>query len=96
MSKSTKTIVHVNQHVIRANNKTIRENPDDFENLLEPPLTVKCGTSNIYTNRADIIVDGKIVATIIHSPTKPLACGARVWIETEYEVKVPTDSKKIK
>jgi hypothetical protein len=95
MTKAKKTIVHVNQHVISANNKTIRENPEDWLDKLEPPLTVKQGKSNTYTNRADIIVDGKVVATIIHSPDKPLSCGARVWIETYETVEVSNDSKKL-
>lgn len=94
MSQNKKTIIHVNQHVIKANNKTIRENPDDWNEKLQPPLTVKCGKSNIYGDRADIIVSGEVVATVIHSPAKPLSCGARVWIETYHEVNVSTNNEE--
>lgn len=85
MPKNKKTIIHVNQHVIKRNNKTIRLDPDWVSNM-EPPLTVKSGTSNTYCHRADIVVDGVVVATVVHSPGKPLSCGARVWIETYNDV----------
>lgn len=68
-----KTIVHVNQHVIRRNNK---------EKTNDPVLTVKTYNSNIYAYEVDI----KGPCKIIYSPDKPLSCGARVWIETESEV----------
>lgn len=77
-----KTIVHVNQHKIRAN---IKKDVHD----LEPVLTVKTYKSNNYGYQA-IIKDenGKEVARVIYSPHKPLSCGARVWIETKNEVEV--------
>jgi len=77
-----KTIVHVNQHKIRAN---IKKGLHD----LEPVLTVKTHKSNNYGYQA-IIKDenGKEVARVIYSPHKPLSCGARVWIETKNEVEV--------
>lgn len=68
-----KTIIHVNQHVIRSNLKT---------GANAPALTVKCGKSNTYAHEA--IINGP--SRIVHSPDKPLSCGARVWIETEAEV----------
>jgi len=50
-------------------------------------ITVKDYKSNRKTNSATILTaDGTEVATIIYSPDKPLACGAKVWIETELEV----------
>jgi hypothetical protein len=68
-----KTIIHVNQHNIRANSKG--------ENL--PVITCKTYKSNQYTNEAVIYgQDGLIAAKIIYSPNKPLSCGAKVWIET--------------
>lgn len=77
-----KTIVHVNQHKIRANNK--RKLQD-----LVPVLTVKTYKSNDYGYQAIIKdEDGKEVARVIYSPHKPLSCGARVWIETKNEVEV--------
>jgi len=70
-----KTIIHVNQHKIRANTK----NKTD-----EPVLTVKTYKSNDYAHEAEI--DGP--CKVIYSPHKPLSCGARVWIETQSGVKV--------
>jgi hypothetical protein len=70
-----KTIVHVNQHVIRRNNKTGER---------EPVLTVKTYKDNQYAKR--VRIDGPCV--IVYSPDKPLSCGARVWIETDSSVEV--------
>lgn len=70
-----KTIIHVNQHVIRANTKNGENNP---------ALTVKTYKSNTYAHSVEILGP----STIVHSPDKPLSCGARVWIETESEVVV--------
>ena len=74
-----KTVIHVNQHVIKANLKTGDDNP---------PLTVKDHKQNRKAHRADIIVDGKIVASVLYQPDKPLKCGARCWIETQHQVEV--------
>ena len=68
-----KTIVHVNQHVIKSNRK---------EGKTDPVLTVKTYKSNTYAHEVDIKGDSRIV----YSADKPLSCGARVWIETEAEV----------
>lgn len=68
-----KTIIHVNQHVIKSNRK---------KNESEPVLTVKTYKSNVYAHKVQI--SGP--ATIVYSPDKPLSCGAHVWIETESEV----------
>ena len=70
-----KTIIHVNQHKIRAN---------ITNDVIEPVLTVKTYKSNIYAHEVEILGPSKI----IYSPKKPLSCGARVWIETESEVVV--------
>ena len=70
-----KTIIHVNQHVIRANIKSDQQ---------EPPLTVKTYKDNTYASEAVIYdKDGEVAAKVIYSPEKPLSCGARVWIETQ-------------
>ena len=69
----TKTIVHVNQHVIRANGKT---------GARDPVLTVKSGKVNEYAH--EVLIDGP--CKIIYSPDKPLSCGAKVWIETRSAV----------
>jgi hypothetical protein len=73
-----KTIIHVNQHNIRANSKG--------EN--KPVLTCKTYKSNVYCNEAIVYgQDGLPAARIVYSPEKPLSCGAKVWIETYGEVK---------
>lgn len=68
-----KTIIHVNQHVIKDNRKTGANNP---------VLTVKTYKSNDYAHSVTI----KGVSTVVYSPDKPLSCGAQVWIETQAEV----------
>jgi hypothetical protein len=70
-----KTIVHVNQHVIKSNRKNKVE---------DPVLTVKTYKDNRYAHEVEILGPSKI----IYSPDKPLSCGAHVWIETEAEVVV--------
>jgi hypothetical protein len=70
-----KTIIHVNQHVIKSNRKNEVE---------DPVLTVKTYKSNTYAKEVKIHGDSKVV----YSPNKPLSCGAHVWIETESEVEI--------
>jgi hypothetical protein len=75
-----KTIIHVNQHVIRANKKNGVENP---------VLTCKTYKENIYAKEIETLDEGgSVIAKVIYSPDKPLSCGARVWIETHHEVRV--------
>jgi hypothetical protein len=95
-----KTIIHVNSHKIRENQK---------QNLQQPVITVKkwCdpseetlffpdnqsstplvdsptkGNLNIYGNEVEILGGCRVV----YRPNSP-RCGARVWIETLYDVKV--------
>ena len=71
----TKTYIHVNQHKIRANKK---------HGTKEPVITVKTYKTNTYAHEVEILGESKVV----YSPDKPLSCGARVWIETDAEVKV--------
>lgn len=68
-----KTIIHVNQHAIKANTKN---------GTFDPVLTVKTYKSNTYAKEVSINGPSKVV----YSPHKPLSCGARVWIETQAEV----------
>ena len=68
-----KTIVHVNQHVIKANGKT---------GARDPVLTVKTYKTNTYAH--EVVINGP--CRIVYRPDKPLSCGAKVWIETEHEV----------
>ena len=70
-----KTIIHVNQHVVKANAKTGERNP---------VLTVKTYKTNTYAHEVEIKGDSKV----IYSPDKPLSCGAKVWIETNGEVTI--------
>ena len=69
-----KKIIHINQHVIRSNSKTGER---------EPVITVKTYKDNNYAH--EVYVDGP--CKIVYSPDKPLSCGAKVWIETEAEIK---------
>lgn len=69
-----KTIIHINQHKIKANKK-------DGGN--RAVLTVKSGKTNNYAHEVELYGPFKIV----YRPQKPLNCGARVWVETKYPVK---------
>jgi len=66
--------IHVNQHKIKSNRKTGDR---------EPVLTVKTYKDNTYCH--EVLIDGP--CKVIYSPDKPLSCGARVWIETEENVR---------
>ena len=68
-----KTIIHVNQHVVKSNRKN---------GVTDPVLTVKTYKENKYAHEVEIKGDSKIV----YSPDKPLSCGAHVWMETQAEV----------
>ena len=68
-----KTIIHVNQHVIKSNRR---------DGVTDPVLTVKTYKDNRYAHRVKI--DGP--SEIVYSPDKPLSCGAHVWIETQAKV----------
>jgi hypothetical protein len=70
-----KTIIHVNQHVVKANAKNGTQ---------DPVLTIKTYKSNTYAHEVMIKGDSKVV----YSPDKPLSCGAKVWIETNSQVEV--------
>ena len=61
--------VHVNQHVIKRNQKTGER---------EPVFTIKQGGK---THKANSVTfpDG---CELVYRPDKPLSCGARAWIET--------------
>jgi hypothetical protein len=67
--------IHVNMHKVRANKK---------HGTNEPVLTIKEGKSNTYCHEVDILGPSKLV----YRPDKPLSCGARVWIETDAEIKI--------
>ena len=67
--------IHINQHIIKRNSKTGQR---------EPVITVKEGRTNTYAQSVEILGTSKIV----YSPDKPLSCGAKVWIETNAEIKI--------
>jgi len=67
--------IHVDQHTIRRNAK---QGSDD------PPISVKVSGGSMRCRSVEI--NGP--STVIYSPTKPLSCGARVWVETRAAVKL--------
>ncbi|MEB3281079.1 MAG: DNA-binding protein [Lyngbya sp.] len=75
LKKPAKKIVHVNSHRIRQNQK-------HQEQL--PVITVKTRNTNTYGH----IVEIPGGCRVVYRPDKPLPCGARVWIETFYDVNV--------
>jgi len=75
-----KTRIHVNQQRIRQNLKHGQD---------EPVITAKNYKFNRYAKRVDIVCGcGEVAASVIQSTDKPLSCGARVWVETEKEIKI--------
>ena len=73
-----KTIIHVNQHIIKSNRK---------KGAVEPVLTCKTYKTNTYAHEAIIRdAEGNEVARVVYRPDKPLSCGAHVWIETQLDV----------
>ncbi len=72
--KPAKTIIHVNSHKIRQNQKHQQK---------QAVITVKKGNTNQYGHEVEIPGGCRVV----YRPDNP-RCGARVWIETLYEVVV--------
>ena len=70
-----KTIVHVHRQRIARNLKT---------GAREPPIIARTYRGVRHGSR--VRIDGP--CEIIYSPDNPLACGARVWIETTAKVTV--------
>ncbi len=73
LSEGTIKRIHVNQHAIRRNAKQGTE---------EPPISVKVSSGSLHCRSAEILGP----STVVYSPSKPLACGARVWVETRSAV----------
>lgn len=67
--------IHINQHVIKSNNKTGDR---------EPVITIKSGKTNTYAHQIKIHGESEV----IYSPDKPLSCGAKVWVETKARVEL--------
>jgi hypothetical protein len=70
-----KTKIHVNQHVIKRNDKT---------GSRDPVLTCKTYKDNKYAHEVDVLGPCRV----IYRPDNPLPCGAKVWIETESGVTI--------
>lgn len=66
--------IHVNQGYIKSNVK----NGTDY-----PVITIKEGKKNSYAHEVEILGPSRIVY-----PEKKMACGARVWIETDSEIRI--------
>lgn len=75
-----KTIIHVNQHEIKANRKDGGD---------RPVLTCKSYKLNRYAHEAIVLGDdGKEIGRFVYRPENPLSCGAEVWFETTKEVTI--------
>lgn len=86
--KDTK-VVHVNQLVIRANNKKGEDSP---------PLAVRTLASDskaVYGHEADLYYKGEKVGSFVYRPAMPLSCGARLWFETDELEIVPRLRDKV-
>lgn len=70
-----KTIIHVNQHIVKRNKK---------QNTKEAVITTKTYKTTKYGHSISILGASKVV----YSPDKLLSCGAAVWIETTAPVVV--------
>ena len=73
--KPAKTVIHVNTHKIKHNQKHHKQ---------EPVITVKRGNSNQYGHEVEIPGGCRVV----YRPDNFICGGARVWIESLYEVQV--------
>lgn len=71
-----KRIIHVNQHMIKANRKDGGD---------RPVLTCKTYKDTEYGHEAVIIAGGVEIGRFVYRPNRPLSCGAHVWFETENE-----------
>ena len=73
--KPAKTVIHVNTHKIKHNQKHQQK---------EPVITVKRGNTNQYGHEVEIPGG----CCVVYRPDNPICGGARVWIESLYEVNV--------
>jgi hypothetical protein len=71
-----KRIIHINQHVIKANRKNEVENP---------VITCKTYKETVYGSEVRTKA-----CEIVYKPQDPLSCGAHVWIETHDPVEILT------
>ena len=80
--KPAATYIHVNTQVIQSNKKKQEK---------KPVITVKKGTSNIYGYEA-IIPGG---CRVVYNPDAKGRSGAKVWIESLYDVEVSTEYNEV-
>jgi len=69
-----KTIIHVNQAILRRNMKS---------GTSEPCLIVRNYKHTEYAS--SVIINGP--SKVVYQPHQPLNCGARAWVETQSDVK---------
>ena len=83
MKRKAKTIIHVNQHIIKSNSKNDERHP---------VLTCKHRKENNYAHEAIILDnDGNECARVIYRPDNPLSCGAKAVSYTH--LTLPTTSR---
>ena len=70
-----KTIVHVNKNQIQSNKKNQQR---------KAVITVKKGRSNQYAHEVEMPGGCRV----LYRPNCPQSCGAEVWIESLYDVKI--------
>ena len=68
-----KSLVHVNQHIIKSNHKN---------NENKPVITIKQGGKTLYAWGVDFKGSSKLE----YHESDPLSCGARVWISTNDDI----------
>jgi hypothetical protein len=73
--------IHVNQHNLKWN-----LSHDDKR----PPISVITYKGTTHCDKVHILG----MSDVIHQPTNPLSCGAKVWMETNSTVKVVFDNGK--
>ena len=77
-----KTVIHVGQATIQANRRT---GADD------PPLIVRTYKGAVRAFTVELLgPDGTPFAKVVNRPHDPLACGARIWVETYGDVRAVT------
>lgn len=66
-------ILHVAQCAISSNRK---------HGTNEPPIILRDYRGAERAHEVDLVVDGEVVGRFVYRPHEPLACGARLWMET--------------
>ena len=86
------TMIHVNQHKIKANGKKIKNNPEISPYNLKPVVSVKQGKRNDLGFEVEIHGPCRVV----YRPFEPADCGAHLWIDTYHPVQfVDTQFKPV-